>query len=191
MIPTHLDLQLPDWLCQQLTQPLPHWPDDAARMRWVLQLARRNAEARSGGPFAAAVFDGQGALVAAGVNLVEGSGLSCAHAEVVALSLAERRLASFELSRADLCLFSSAEPCSMCLGALHWAGIRRLIYSACDADVRAIGFDEGDKPPAWRQHMEQRGVRVEAGLVRDEGRAVLHRYHELGGLLYNAGNPEP
>jgi tRNA(Arg) A34 adenosine deaminase TadA len=157
-------------------------------MEWVLGLARRNIEEATGGPFAAAVFDlRDGALISAGVNVVEPSQLSSAHAEVMALSLAQHSLSAYDLSRLPLQLVSSAEPCSMCLGAIHWAGFRSVAYAATDADVRTIGFDEGHKPSDWQAALAQRGIEVLREVLRPEGQAVLALYRAHQGQIYNAG----
>ncbi|MFB6359406.1 MAG: nucleoside deaminase, partial [Thiohalorhabdaceae bacterium] len=82
-------------------------------------------------------------LVAAGVNRVLAEGLSVAHAEVVALALAQQRLGSFDLGAEagwDHELVTSAEPCVQCFGALFWAGIRSLVCGARSADAEAAGF---------------------------------------------------
>ncbi|MDO8932870.1 MAG: hypothetical protein Q7U97_10785, partial [Rhodocyclaceae bacterium] len=90
-----------------------------ARMGFVLELARDNVAA-GGGPFAAAVFEQEsGRLLAAGANRVVANHCSSAHAEIVALSLAQARLGNHDLGAAGLpaCeLVTSAEPCLMCLG---------------------------------------------------------------------------
>lgn len=184
---THFELRLPDWLAARLREERRSFTTSDERMAWVLELAERNVLERSGGPFAAAVFARtSGELVSAGVNVVVASGLSLAHAEVVALALAQRTLGSFDLSRAEVELVTSAEPCWMCLGALHWAGVRSLVVGARDADVRAIGFDEGHKPADWAAEFARKGVAVRCDVGRDQAIRVLARYRELGGPIYNA-----
>ena len=74
----------------------------------------------------------------------------------------------------------------MCLGAVSWSGARRLVCGARDEDVRAIGFDEGPKPPDWIRELERRGISVVRDELRDEAAAVLRRYAEEGGIIYNA-----
>ncbi|MDD3802523.1 MAG: nucleoside deaminase [Desulfuromonas thiophila] len=184
-------LSLPTWLLQA-EREVPILADAAARMRWVLALARRNSQTTAtetaGGPFAAAVFDADsGALICAGVNRVIPSCCSAAHAEMVALMRAQQRLGQHRL---DLLpprrfeLVSSTEPCAMCLGALPWAGIHRLLCGARDEDARAIGFDEGDKPDRWQDKLQQRGIAVDTDLCRSEAIAVLQDYARQQGQLY-------
>ena len=137
---TALNFELPEFLARANARTL-ILPNAEDRMRFVLDLARQNVAA-DGGPFAAAVFEHEsGRLLAAGANRVVASGYSCAHAEVVALSLAQSRLGHYDLGQADFpaCeLVSSAEPCLMCLGAVLWSGITRLTYGAAAADVSSM-----------------------------------------------------
>ena len=159
------------------------------RMRFVLDLARENVAA-GGGPFAAAVFEhASGRLLAAGANRVITSGYSCAHAETVALTLAQRRLGHYDLGAASFppCeLVSSAEPCLMCLGAVLWSGVRFLSFGARGEDVTAQGFDEGPKPADWVGELRRRGIEVRPDVLRDEAHEILRAYRAAGGPIYNA-----
>lgn len=158
-------------------------------MRFVVDLSRRNVQTRSGGPFAAAVFESEsGRLVAAATNLVVASHCSAAHAEVLALSFAQQALGRHDLGAANLPameLVGSCEPCAMCLGALSWSGVRRLVCAATGADAEVIGFDEGPKPADWVGELRRRGIEVVEGVLRAEAVAVLLTYRQLGGLIYN------
>ena len=188
-LPSLLHLTLPHWLRDYLASQPSHWPSDEQRMQLVLELARRNIEAGDG-PFAAAVFDAHGRLLGAGVNQVTRQQQSLAHAEVLALAMAEQHLGDYQLTRVGAQLVSSAEPCSMCQGALHWAGISSLLYAASDADVRAIGFDEGDKPAHWANQLRERGIQVRGGLAAQQARQLLHSYRQQGGPLYNGSHKD-
>lgn len=158
-------------------------------MRFVIELSRLNIE-NGGGPFGAAIFDMQShRLISAGVNMVIGASCSMAHAEMVAISLAQQQLGQYDLGAAGLPRFelvSSCEPCAMCFGALPWSGIRHLACGARDADARAIGFDEGPKHPQWRNELEQRGISVSTDICRSEAKVVLDAYAASGGVIYNA-----
>lgn len=159
-------------------------------MRFVLGLADENVRRGDGGPFAAAVLRRtDGTIVSAGVNRVVASRASIAHAEIVALALAQASLGTHDLGAFDLELISSAEPCAMCLGAIQWAGVRAVSVSARDSDVRAIGFDEGDKPTDWVASLRRLGIEVAADVLRAEGRQVLRAYAEGGGSIYNPSPP--
>ncbi|MCX5739164.1 MAG: nucleoside deaminase [Proteobacteria bacterium] len=155
------------------------------RMELAIALARENARRGSGGPFGAAVFEREtGRLVAVGVNAVIASGLSLAHAEMLALSFAQRAHGRFDLggrsSHAHE-LVTSSEPCAMCFGAIPWSGVRQLVCGARASDAEAIGFDEGPKPARWVAALEARGIKVVRDIQRAEARAVLREY---AGPLY-------
>jgi tRNA(Arg) A34 adenosine deaminase TadA len=187
-------LPLPDWL---LHTP-PTEPDSnagpEARMRYVLELVRANLEHGTGGPFAAAVFDlDSGRLLASGVNLVVPSCCSSAHAEIVALSRAQQTLGDFDLGAGGRrCeLVSSTEPCAMCLGAIPWSGISALVCGATDADARATGFDEGDKPDDWSAKLRRRGIAVTREVCRQDSAALLQRYADSGAPVYNPRSALP
>lgn len=189
-MPTAVVWDMPQWLAE-VADPAPADMVDAdARMRFVLELVDRQLAAGSGGPFAAAVFEiDTHRLVACGLNRVMPSCSSSAHAEIVALSRAQQRLKCFDLSASGSRyeLVSSTEPCAMCLGALPWSGIRALVCGAADADARAAGFDEGDKPADWQAGLRVRGIAVTAGVEHESAARQLERYAAAGGTIYNPG----
>lgn len=184
-------LTLPAWVTEYGARSA-HRPlaTPALRMAFVVELARRNIAAHTGGPFAAAVFDlDTHRLLAPGVNLVTSLNCSCAHAEIVAVTLAQLRLATYDLGGAGTprCeLVTSTEPCAMCLGAVSWSGVRALVCGARGADAVAIGMDEGTKPTAWADALEQRGITVTRDVCRDAAVKVLQDYRATGGPIYNA-----
>lgn len=188
--PRQLALRLPRWVEPFLRGRPRRFATVPGRMAFVIEAAQRNVAAGTGGPFAAAVFEREsGALLSLGVNLVTSGGLSILHAELVALALAQRRAGSYDLGGPGLPaheLVSSAEPCAMCLGAVPWSGVRRLVTGARDADARAIGFDEGAKPRRWRSALEARGIAVVSDVGRAEAVRVLREYVSRGGPIYNA-----
>jgi tRNA(Arg) A34 adenosine deaminase TadA len=159
-------------------------------MRFVVALARENVERQTGGPFGAGIFDAQGNLIGAGVNVVELHQCSILHAEMVAIALAQKRLERFDIGKGGTRhheLVTSSEPCAMCFGAIPWSGVTRVVCGARDEDARRIGFDEGPKPADWQQALKQRGVQVTRDVLRQEAVDVLELYVELGGAIYNAG----
>jgi tRNA(Arg) A34 adenosine deaminase TadA len=174
-------ITVPGWVNEVASAAGPLADVDQA-MDLVIELSRLNVE-RGGGPFAAAVLVGS-RLVAAGVNRVLESGLSIAHAEIVALARAQRRLGP-NLTRATL--VASTEPCCQCFGALVWSGVTALVCGATTADAEAIGFDEGPKPEAWPALLEARGIRVTQQIRRVRARAVLDAYAHRGGRIYGPG----
>lgn len=191
-MPSEVNLRLPEWLIQR-TPALPsHIESLEDRMELMLELCRENIERETGGPFAAAVFErDSGTLISIGINIVISSGISIAHAEMVALALAQKRLSLHTLSEQGLPptqLVTSTEPCAMCLGAIPWSGIRSLVCGARDEDARDVGFDEGDKPADWPFLLNQRGIEVHRDLHRERARELLKLYIERGGIVYN-GRP--
>jgi len=181
---------MPPWLERALPPLDAAFPAVEERMRLVIRLAEQNSAAGTGGPFAAAVFNGgTDRLIAAGVNLVTSLNNSIAHAEILAIMLAQQRAGTYDLGGGGLPpleLVTSTEPCAMCLGAIPWSGVRRLVCGATGEDVAAIGFDEGAKPEGWQRELEMRGIAVVQNVCRAEAAEVLRRYAEQGGIIYNA-----
>ncbi|MGE5785303.1 MAG: nucleoside deaminase [Myxococcales bacterium] len=182
---TVLQVTLPAWVDAMLDTWEGPLASDGERMRLAVALSALNVE-RGGGPFAALVFAGE-RCVGLGVNRVVDSGFSIAHAEIVALMVAQARV------RDRLCpaehprtLVTTTDPCCQCFGALVWAGVERLVCGATTADAELIGFDEGPKPGNWVELLEQRGVDVRRQVLQEEAAAVLRHYASGGGTIYNA-----
>ncbi|MGH7464198.1 MAG: nucleoside deaminase [Longimicrobiales bacterium] len=184
-----LRIACPPWVDDLLDWDRPCHDDDA-RMRVAIACARENVTRGTGGPFGAAVFNaGTGALVAVGINLVVPLNNSCLHAEIVAFMMAQARLDTYTLQGADLPaheLYTSCEPCAMCLGAVLWSGVRRVVWSATREDADSISFDEGPVFAASYEYLRARGISFHGGVLREEGRDVLKLYGERGGRIYNA-----
>jgi tRNA(Arg) A34 adenosine deaminase TadA len=183
-------LRLPGWTETFLADAVRSYPTADERMRLVIRLAQLNIEHQSGGPFGAGIFEMRtGRLVAVGVNLVESANCSIAHAEVLAIAVAQQTAGHYDLGTKEGTgyeLVTSAEPCAMCLGAIPWSGVRSLVCGARDEDARLIGFDEGAKPDNWPESLESRGIRVLRDVLRKEAQVVLLDYQARGGLIYNA-----
>ena len=107
-------------------------------LQQAIDLAAENVR-RGGGPFAALVVR-EDAIIATGVNQVTRWNDPTAHAEIVAIREACRALGSFQLEGCDV--YSSCEPCPMCLGAIYWARPARVFFAATAADAAAAGFDD-------------------------------------------------
>ncbi|NBD38466.1 MAG: nucleoside deaminase [Verrucomicrobia bacterium] len=188
LFPTSVTLDQPHWLHAEELGKQPPLLDEAGQMRRVLELTRRNIEEKTGGPFGAAVFDrDSGQLISAAVNRVQPLHNSTAHAEMIALMLAQKRMGSARLDeKGKACvLVTSAQPCSMCFGALPWAGIRRLVIGARREEVESIaGFDEGPMPEKWPEALRARGIEVRQDVLREEAVEALRLYAESGGDPY-------
>lgn len=192
---TVVTIALPPW-CEQWLRATPRqtFATDEQKMRSVVELARENVERGTGGPFAAAVFDSSASrLVAVGVNVVVPSKTSLAHAETMALMLAQQTVGDHDLGRnsANLELFTSAQPCIQCFGSVWWSGVRRLVIAATREDVESTtGFREGPLPADWRVTLSGRKgphspITVTEGVLRAEAREVLSLYVRRGGAVYN------
>jgi tRNA(Arg) A34 adenosine deaminase TadA len=185
-----LSVTLPDWI-REVCQPGSRFESVEVRMGLVIELARRNVGLGTGGPFGAGVFDVEtGEIIAPGVNLVVPARAALAHAELLAIAFAGRALETFDLGVRATELVTSTEPCAMCLGAVPWSGVRRLVCGARDEDARRIGFDEGDKPTNWIANLERRGIEVVRDVARAEATSVLEDYARSGGMIYNGGGDE-
>lgn len=184
---TRCDLVLPDWLPAFIAswkQPLATAEE---RMRLAIALAAENVRRDSGGPFGALVLEEDGGrLLGVGVNRVTALGLSLAHAEMLALSLAQNGATTWNLGAgAPVQLVTSCEPCAMCSGAVPWSGVSSLLWGARKEDAEAAGFDEGDKPADWVQALERRGIATRGEVLREEAAAVLRRYAHRNGHIYH------
>ena len=181
----HFQFQLPDWLMNKINPQQGKFLSDNEQMSLAIELSMHNIE-KGGGPFAALIVNlADMSIVGAGVNLVTRSNLSCAHAEMVAISVAQQNLDCFRLSdRGDFQLVSSCEPCAMCFGAIPWSGVKRVVCGASKADAEAVGFDEGPKPDDWIAELERREIEVVTGLMQQQASQVLRAYADTVGIVY-------
>jgi tRNA(Arg) A34 adenosine deaminase TadA len=191
MLYAQVHLTLPAWV-HDAVDGARSYASDAQKVALAIELSRRNLEARTGGPFGAAVFNADDRLVAVGVNVVLPQNTSLGHAETMAYMLAQQRLQRARLNRDDAgepdgryTLATSAQPCCQCYGATIWAGIDRLLIGARAGDVMELTeFDEGPLPADWVGELDKRGIEVVRDLNRDDARAVLRAYGEQGGRRY-------
>lgn len=192
--PTHttnpsvtLSVHLPEWINEVVDWQHPLHSDDD-KMALTVELARQNVLRGTGGPFASIIIHRtSGQLLSVGVNQVVAQNNSTLHGEVMAIMLGEQRLQTFSLGNSsdEYELFTSCEPCAMCMGAILWSGVKRLVCAATGDDARAIGFDEG---PVFEQsyaYLRNAGIDVVRGMLQPEGKAVLELYLQQGGKLYN------
>jgi len=112
---------------------------DIQYLRQAIELARQGIEGGLGGPFGCVIVkDGQ--VIGKGCNTVTSTNDPTAHAEVVAIRDACRRLGEYQLTDCDV--YASCEPCPMCLGALYWARPRRVLFASTRDEAAAAGFDD-------------------------------------------------
>jgi guanine deaminase len=143
-------------------------------MTRAIQLAIENVRSGKGGPFGAVVAR-DGSLVAEGVNQVTRTSDPTAHAEVLAIRAACQRLGLFELKGCDL--YTSCEPCPMCLGAIYWARVSRVYFGTLAADASKIGFDDSAIYHEIVQPHSQRKIPM-IQMMRDEALAPFRAWQE-------------
>ena len=156
---------------------------DEAKIRFVVELAEKNVQHETGGPFAAAIFERDtDRLIAVGVNVVVPSKQSWAHAEMTAFAHAQNKLNKVALK--NCVLASSCEPCAMCSGATLWSGVEKLIFGAPRKAAEEIGFDEGYKGLLWRLADKHRGIRVIGPLLGKAAFTPFDLYRQKNGKIY-------
>jgi len=179
MLPLQIHLTLPPWM-DEVADIGRRYASDEERVGLAIELSRQNVERGGGGPFGAAVFDAHsGRLIAAGVNRVVPLSCSVAHAEMMAIMIAQQRLSRSRMSEDDghYVLATSSQPCCQCYGAMVWAGIDALLIGARAEDVEELtDFDEGPLPTDWIGELERRHIAVRRDILRDQARTVLAAY---------------
>jgi len=145
----------------------------ATLMRRALEAATTGL-VHHGGPFGALVADDQDRIVAVGVNVVILGSDPTAHAEVAAIRRATAMRRSYRL--ADCTLVTTCAPCIMCTGAIHWAGIRRVVAGARASDAQAVGFVEGPLGFDAAAFLRARGITYEVDVERDASITLLRSY---------------
>jgi len=191
----NFSVSLPDWATKELGQIPDRITTLEERMQHVIRFSRLNFERDTGGPFAAGVFEEEtGKLVVIGVNRVVPMSCSSAHAEIVALSLAQSMLKTFDLGGRDMPRYQLVvnwRPCAMCYGAVVWSGVRSLIIAGSTSELEQItGFDEGPIHPQWQRELEKRGVALTDGVLKEEACEVFRAFRDSGKLVYNGRQGE-
>ena len=187
---TSVSVDLPDWI-DSVVDGSRQYRTDKEKMDLAIELSRQNVLHGTGGPFGAAIFDrGSGQLLGIGVNRVVPSNNSTLHGEIVAIMMAEKSQNSFTLASGNSGreLVTSCEPCAMCLGAILWSGVNRVVCGATSEDARAIGFDEGPVFPESYEYLQTKGIEVVREVDRDKARSVLVNYAAGGGAIYNGSS---
>jgi tRNA(Arg) A34 adenosine deaminase TadA len=188
MPPIEVRVDYPAWVNQTVDWDK-NYTTEEEKMRLAIAVSHENVEHETGGPFAAAIFEVEsGHLVAVGMNSVVRLNNCTLHGEMVAFMMAQQWLGSFTLGAPGMPqheLFTSCEPCAMCLGATLWSGVKRVVYGATREDASRLEFEEGPVFPASYQYLEDRGITIVRGVLRSEAQAVLERYRTKRGKIYN------
>jgi guanine deaminase len=124
-------------------------------MEKAIALATENVTSGAGGPFGAVIVRDE-KIVATGANLVTATNDPTAHAEVVAIRNACTALASFQLTGCHI--YTSCEPCPMCLAAIYWARCDAIFYGCCAADAAVAGFDDAFLYEEMKRPVDQRAI---------------------------------
>jgi tRNA(Arg) A34 adenosine deaminase TadA len=147
---------------------------DEKFMRRAIELAQKGIEANDGGPFGAVVVRG-GEIISEGWNQVTSKNDPTAHAEVVAIRAACEKLGTFQL---DGCIiYTSCEPCPMCLGAIYWARPAKMYFACTREDAARIGFDDHFIYDEIALPVEQRHIKS-LNFLREEGLTVFENWEK-------------
>ncbi len=182
---------MPDWSTAELYKLPVFMPTLEERMAVVIKFARLNFERNTGGPFAAGVFEKEsGKLISIGVNRVMSSHCSSAHAEIMALSLAQKKLGNYDLGASGMAIYQLVvnwRPCAMCYGAVLWSGVRSLAIAGSGDELEKItGFDEGPIHPQWREQLKFRGIELIDNIMRESAIQVFQDFAQSSSFVYNA-----
>ena len=178
---TDFSIALPPWVAAFVADVPDALASREERVALVNRLADRNWREGNGGPFAALVAESAtGRIVSVGVNVVLGSGVSLAHAEVVALGMAQRARGGWDLGGAgqpEHELVVNWRPCVQCYGAAMWSGVRRLVLAGSGPELEEIStFDEGPMHPEWVAEFAARGIEVVDNVAREAAIEVFAAY---------------
>ena len=144
-------------------------------MARAIQLSIENVRSGRGGPFGAVIVQ-NGAVIAESANQVTATNDPTAHAEVLAIRLACQKLGTFELKECEL--YTSCEPCPMCLGAIYWARLLRVYFGNLAADAAHIGFDDSAIYREIAQPHVQRGIPM-IQMMRQEALAAFRAWEQM------------
>ena len=148
-------------------------------MQRAIALAVENVKSGAGGPFGAVIAK-DGRIIAEGVNRVTQTNDPSAHAEVVAIREACRALGAFQLSGCEL--YTSCEPCPMCLGAIYWARPDRVFFGATAADAAAAGFDDSFIYQELRREPSHRKIPM-TPIMREDALAAFRAWRDKAGRI--------
>jgi tRNA(Arg) A34 adenosine deaminase TadA len=141
-------------------------------MRRAIELSVENVRSGKGGPFAALVVK-DGEILATGTNVVTTACDPTAHAEVVAIREACRKLGEFQLGGCEI--YTTCEPCPMCLGAIYWARPARVYFANTASDAAAIGFDDSFIYQQLGVALAERAIPM-VQLMREEALAAFQEW---------------
>ena len=148
---------------------------DMEFMLRAIELAEKGMDNNEGGPFGAIIVNAEGEIVGEGNNRVTSSNDPTAHAEVVAIRNACKNLDTFQLTGCTI--YTSCEPCPMCLGAIYWARPDRILYACSREDAAEIGFDDEFIYKEIPKEAEDRKILTKQ-MLRDKAVRVFQKWSE-------------
>ena len=141
-------------------------------MRQAIKLSLKTIQKNAGGPFGAVIVKNR-EIIAHGSNRVTSTNDPTAHAEIIAIRGACQTLGAFHLNGCEI--YTSCEPCPMCLSAIYWARIDKIYYANTRSDASNIGFDDGELYKELAKPMSDRTMPMEQ-LLRDEALSVFQEW---------------
>jgi tRNA(Arg) A34 adenosine deaminase TadA len=148
---------------------------DNTFMARAIQLSLENVRFGRGGPFGAVIVK-DGAIIAESANEVTSTNDPTAHAEMMGIRRACQKLGTFDLQGCEI--YTSCEPCPMCLGAIYWARLSRIYFANEDADAARIGFDDSLIYRELAQPHAQRKIPM-VQMMREQALAAFHAWEDL------------
>lgn len=148
-------------------------------MERAIHLAENGMEQGFGGPFGAVVVK-DGKIIGEGYNTVLRTNDPTAHAEVLAIRDACKNLGTYELK--DCTIYTSCEPCPMCLGAIYWARIEKVVYAAKKEDAAQISFDDDNFYGEMAKDMKDRNIDFEE-LMRNKALPLFEKWNNRPGKI--------
>ncbi|MBI3669201.1 MAG: nucleoside deaminase [Acidobacteria bacterium] len=143
-------------------------------MKKAIELAVENVRTGRGGPFAAVVVK-DGRILAEGTNRVTSTNDPTAHAEMVAIREACRTVGHFQLTGCEI--YTTCEPCPMCLGAIYWARLAEVFYASTGKDAAAAGFDDSFIYEQFEQPISGRKIPM-IQLMREEALQAFRAWEQ-------------
>ena len=185
--------QLPDWLTKYEEQIKDtKFNNDEKKMEIAIEISKRNVLRKTGGPFGCAIFKiskdkKYSTLFSVGCNLVLLNNNCTLHGEMVAIQLGQKKIQNYTFNKDDKYeLFTSCEPCAMCLGATLWSGVHRLVSGATKSDAENIGFKEGPVFDESYSYLKDNGIQITKNVLREKAKNILELYKNNEGEIYNA-----
>ena len=157
-----------------VNKPCPIGHDDEQLLREAIGMASESMRCNAGGPFGAVVVR-DGEIIGRGTNLVTSSLDPTAHAEMVAIRDACKNIGDFKLENTTI--YTSCEPCPMCLAGIYWARIERIVYSCSREDAASIGFDDEHIYQQLPLERHERDIPMIQG-IRDVGMQPFQEWSE-------------